>query len=456
MSDYQVHPSSYKDPAGFVFRNNTTYYRQVNESYASNYQLLMESGLYDMLTRNEWLISHIEVNENITGDTNCYKTILPQQIPFISYPYEWSFDMLKDAALLTIKINKIAIQYGMILKDATAFNIQFLSGKPIFIDTLSFVKYDGITPWIAYRQFCESFLFPLYLSHYAGADMTRMLSIYPEGIPLLITARLLPFKSRFKLGVWLHVFLQKRIFQANIDSPLKRTGFSKGQLVILLDGLAIAGKNLKKIPDSIWSNYYSETILGNQYLEEKEKIFHEFVDMISFRSVIDLGANNGHFSKIVMKKADWVVSTDMDSHCINSLYKFNKENAGLNILPLLVDLSNPSPGIGFGNLERASFIERAKSDLLLALALIHHLSISKNIPFMRIAELFQAMSRILIIEFVPKEDIKVKELLKHKNDIYDNYSELSFEKSFTEYFNIMEKRLIPGTGRKLYLMSRKP
>ncbi|MEO8582905.1 MAG: hypothetical protein ABI415_03855 [Flavitalea sp.] len=453
-SDYLVHPSSYRDPAGFVFQYQSKYYRQVNKSYSDNYDLLISSGLYKILTEKKSLIAHSEVNEHFPGSNLHYKTLLPQQVPFISYPYEWSFDMLKDAALLTLEINNIAIAHGMILKDATGFNIQFINGKPVFIDTLSFEKYDDSRPWIAYRQFCESFLFPLYLSHYCYSKAQKLLSIYPDGIPLLVTAKLLPYKSRFNLDVWMHVYLQKKAYTSSVQGDERKVVFSKHKMKLLLDSLMNSCKRLKSNEEGVWNNYYEERILSKEYLEQKEKIFNEFLYSLSFKTVIDLGSNEGHFSLIAAKKTAIVISTDSDAGAVNNLYKTIKQT-GTSVLPLVVDICNPTPAVGFNNEERNSFVQRAKADLVLALALVHHLSISKNITFAMLAEFLQNMGHALIIEFVPKEDEKVKVLLKNKTDIFDWYTELNFEEQFARYFAIEQKQVIPGTARILYRMSRK-
>src|SRR5882672_8110710 len=178
MADYFHHPASFKDPSGFMFQRNGKFYRQVNQSYAPDYDLLMSSGLYQKLIGKNLLIPHEETPENFTASADWYKTLLPQQLSFISYVYEWSFDQLKDAALLTLAIMKTAIGHGMILKDASPFNVQFQEGRAIFIDSLSFEKYDESKPWIAYRQVCEGFLFPLLIGHYLKTDVQKLLTIY--------------------------------------------------------------------------------------------------------------------------------------------------------------------------------------------------------------------------------------------------------------------------------------
>ncbi|MEP7253238.1 MAG: hypothetical protein ABI683_12685, partial [Ginsengibacter sp.] len=211
MSNIIHHPASFKDPSGFVFQQNNIFYRQVNKCYKDDYDLLMNSGLYGKLVSKGYLLPHEEINQNFSGSGDWYKTILPRQLGFISYAYEWCFGQLKSAALLTLAIQKIALGFGMIVKDATSYNVQFIDGKPVFIDTLSFEKYDPSQPWMAYRQFCECFLFPLLLQKYIKLDIQKLMLSYPDGIPATVTRELLPWKSVFNLGVGLHVSLPSRI-----------------------------------------------------------------------------------------------------------------------------------------------------------------------------------------------------------------------------------------------------
>jgi ribosomal protein L11 methylase PrmA len=455
MTDVNIIPASYKDPAGFVFTYNQQIYRQVNKVYEDQYNLFLQSGLYKELTERKFLLRHQEVENINSSDENCYKTLFPEQLEFISYPYEWSFDMLKDAALLTLDVNIIAIKHGMILKDATPFNVQFQKTNPLFIDTLSFEKYDETKPWVAYRQFCECLLFPLYLSHFTKTDAQKWLMNYPDGITVEMTASLLPIKSWFKLGTWLHVYLHQKISRKQNNNPSSKLSFSKQKLVYLLDGLYSTIKNLSFDISSTWSNYYSETILSSEYLIAKEKIFLRYLEEVTERTAIDLGSNDGYFSQLAAVKLDNVIAIDFDSNCINQLYRLIKKNKTGNILPLVIDITNPSPGIGLANEERISFLDRTKPSLVLALAIVHHLSISKNIPLSRIASFFSKISTTLIIEFVPKEDPKVQDLLKTKVDIFLNYTESFFEQCFYEYFNLLKKETITGTKRILYLMQKK-
>lgn len=451
-----INPASFRDPSGFVFEVDGKLYRQINKVYSPHYLKLIDSGLYKALVEEKKLISHTELSENILNDPFAALTIQPSHIPFISYPYEWSFDQLKEAAILTLDVLKKAIDFGMTLKDASPYNIQFLEGKPVFIDTLSFEIYDESKPWIAYRQFCENFLFPLYLEHYRGEGFIKLLSVYFQGIPADFTAKLLPWKSKWNLGVRLHVLLQKKVQQQH-KNQTRAIKFSRQKMLNLvnhLDGIIRGLKDGYK-KTTTWNNYYQETILGQDYLENKKKVFLEYLDKLAFTTVADLGANDGYFSKLASNKAKWVIAADIDSSCINTLYAHLKSGTQKNIFPLIIDLTNPSAAVGFGNKERKSFTERIKVDLVLALALIHHLCIANNIPLSLLVDFFAGFSPELIIEFVPKEDEKVQQLLSNREDIFDQYDQENFEKIFSTRFQIRQQTKIAGTTRILYWMTRK-
>jgi Ribosomal RNA adenine dimethylase. len=457
MVNYTRHPSSFKDPAGFVFESGGKVYRQVNQYYASQYQQLMSSGLYDALVKKGQLIPHQQLHQNLTQSPEWYSTLLPEPVEYISYPYEWCFEQLRDAALLTLNIVRTAIQHGMILKDATPFNIQFYKGKPVFIDTLSFDLYNPKQPWIAYRQFCQSFLFPLYLEHYLKTDIQKILSSYIDGVPVDFIARLLPLKSRLSLGVWLHVYLQQTAAGSQKQGKAAETRFSRKKLLDLVSHLTniIQHFPAERIYNSTWSNYYEDSILSQEYLREKETIVRKFCAVTNAKSVLDLGANDGHFSKVFAAYNMQVVATDADSRCIARLYQEVKKNNITNILPLILDIANRSPAIGFNNRERAAFHERIQTNMVAALALIHHLVIGRNISLPALAEYFSQIAPELIIEFVPKEDEKVQQMLANRPDTFPDYTATTFEACFEQYFNIAGKQLISGTSRMLYHMKRK-
>ena len=292
MANYTRHPASFKDPSGFIFEANGKMHRQVNKVYRIEYDMLLESGLYKHLVKQELLIPHIEVAENLTQTDVWYKTLLPEQIETISYAYEWCFEELKDAAIVTLQILRTSLDYGMILKDATPFNIQFHKGKPVFIDTLSFEKYDPLQPWVAYRQFCQHFLFPLYLEYYLKADLQKTMTTYMDGIPVEITSKMLPLKSNLSLGVWLHVYTQNSL-RHSTKSNSEQIRFNKKKLLNLISHLETIIKKFVVRKSTTWSNYYEETILGKEYLSNKEKLFQEFCAGLTINTALDLGANEG-------------------------------------------------------------------------------------------------------------------------------------------------------------------
>ena len=442
--------SSFRDPDAFVFKDDEgVFYRQMNTSYQSDFELFISSGLYQLLSKSEKLISHVETNDVVFNQSTHYKTIKPEQLPFISYAYEWCFDQFKDAAMLTLDVLKDALDKGMILKDATHFNIQFLRGKPIFIDTSSFEKYEDGMPWIAYRQFCENFFGPLLLMKYVDPGMNKMLQIYPDGIPLHIVAKALPFKSKLNISSLLHVHFQSS-FKGTTKS-VKKYRIQKNRLYALIDNLYSAISKMKVDQhNSTWDDYYTDTILSKEYLTEKTNIVNQFINEIEIKLALDVGTNNGVFAQLLASKNIDVVAIDFDTACVNNLYNISKNNKVKNILPLCVDITSPTPSIGWNNDERSEFVHRNKFDLTMALALIHHLCISKNLPIDKVAQLFSSFSKTLIIEFVPKEDEKVQLLLNNREDIFSNYSQQEFETVFSNYFQLLKKVEIKGTGRVLY------
>lgn len=450
------HPSSYRDPSGFIFEKEGVIYRQVNTSFKECFDYLIASGLYKHLVEKGLLISHEQINENLTGNNDYYTTLRPEKISFISYPYEWSFDMLKDAALLTLQLVREGLNYGMILKDATPYNIQWHKGRLVFIDSLSFEKHEE-TPWVAYRQFCEGFLGPLLLMHYSKQSLHTLYLAWPNGIPLSIIKSLLPKRSRFSLYAYLHIHLHSNIASGKKAEKNNTTQkFSKPKLLNLITSLESLVKRLRLSEHvSNWSDYYREAEQRGDYLQKKKAIIADWVDQLpDIKTAIDLGANKGEFSKLLSSKNISTIATDFDPKCINDLYNSSKEKGECHILPLILNAAIPSPAIGLNNQERDSFISRSNADLVMALALIHHLVIGENIPFEKVAGLLSQLGQYLVIEFVPKEDEKTQQLLRTRKDIYVNYSEDTFLKKFSAFYSVLQTMEINGSGRILFLMMK--
>jgi 2-polyprenyl-3-methyl-5-hydroxy-6-metoxy-1,4-benzoquinol methylase len=456
MTSTKRHPASFRDPSGFVFEKDGIFYRQVNQSYAPHYTRLMQSGLYTALIKEKSLLAHTETDNVVDDNSRWFKTILPEQLTFISHPYEWCFSQWKDAALLTLSIAIKSIGHGLILKDATPFNIQFKENAPVWIDTLSFEIYDETKPWIAYRQFIECFIAPLLIARYLSADLQKLFMIYPEGIPLKILAKLLPAKSRLNLNALMHVILPSNI-SGNKKGVSKKIGsFSKQKLLHIINNLNSFVQSIKiRDESSVWNNYYEETVLSTDYVEEKMSILKRWIEPLPVKSVLDAGTNTGHYAEMTSAAGKFTVAVDGDTACIDHLYNHCKKNKRANLLPLVIDITTPSPSIGWENQERTSFLSRSKTDLVLALALIHHLAITRNVGFEQMASLFSSLAPWLIIEFVPKSDPKINLLLQNRPDIFDDYNETNFIHAFAGRFSIVNKQTLTNSGRVLFLMQRK-
>jgi ribosomal protein L11 methylase PrmA len=374
----------------------------------------------------------------------------------ITYPYEWCFVQLQQAAIRTLDIMRTALDHGMILKDASAYNIQFRNGQPVLIDTLSFEEYDSTLPWKAYRAFCEHFLYPLLLEHYHGIGCISWLRNYIDGIPADVTASLLPWKSRWNLGVQLHVHLQRKVSEKN-RSKEQRGSFNRKKMDLLLEDLRRNILSLKAgyPAQTAWSNYYTSTILSDQYLQDKEHCINQWLKPYKKIRVIDAGANDGHFSILAARMGHEVIAIDNDPVCIQHLIERIAQEKIHGLQTIVTDLSNPSPGLGFAHRERSDLTTRCSGDVLLALALIHHLVIGKLIPLDRLAPYFAELAPVLILEFVPKDDEKVRAMLKSRDDVFTEYDPAHLERIFSAHYSILQKEVIGNSGRILYRMERK-
>jgi hypothetical protein len=449
-------PGSFRDPSGFLFVSEGTLYRQINSCYREHFELLVSSGLHQELVDAGMLVPHEKTDFSLAQSPEAYAIIRPRLLPFISYPYEWCFSQLRDAAHLTLQIQKKAFAKGMVLKDCSAYNVQFDRGKPIFIDTLSFEKYREGEPWVAYRQFCQHFLAPLALMALRDVRMNQLMRVHIDGVPLDLASRLLPWTSKLDFGLLSHIHLhaasQARYGGSGIAKSIHR--MSRIGFQGIIDNLESAVRKLTlRLPKTEWGSYYSETNYSPQAREEKERLVSDWVKEVRPDMVWDLGANTGVFSRLAAAHAKRVISFDVDPVAVELNYRETGKETGSPVLPLLLDMTNPSPGIGWAHRERQSFADRGPADCILALAMVHHLAISNNVPLDRIAALLSSLGRALIIEWVPKNDSQVQRLLASRDDIFNGYTQTDFEKSFGEYFSIQRKETVGDSVRVLYLMT---
>jgi hypothetical protein len=460
MSNNLHQKASFRDPAGYLFTRDGVLYRQVNQGYEKEYRHLIDSGLYDDLVEERLLIPHQEVEIEPDNLALVYKTIQPERVQMISYPYEWCFSQLKDAALLTLTLAKKAVKFGLSLKDASAYNIAFHKGKPILIDTLSFELYNEGQPWVAYRQFCQHFFVPLALMALRDVRLNQLMRVALDGIPLDMAVKLLPFSSRFNIGVLTHIYLHARAQQRYAGrgggTASLGGGFSRLAFFGLLDSLETAVKGLKWQPQGTeWGDYYGGTNYSQSAFDAKEQAVRGFLDIANPQVVWDLGANTGIFTRLASQRGALALAFDKDPAAVEKCYHWCKVEDDSNLLPLVLDLTNPSPAIGWANNERANLVERGPADLVMALALVHHLAISNNLPLDRVADYFTKLGRWLIVEFIPKEDSQVQRLLASRKDIFPHYSKEGFEEAFGFYYVQREVHPILESQRVVYLMEKK-
>jgi len=449
--------SSFRDPSGYVFIEDNKVKRVINPIYFEQYKSLTDSGFYKTLLDKKYLIPHQEVSK-----TESEINIEASEIPFITYPYEWSFLQYKHAALLTLKIQKLCLENNFILKDASAFNITFHEGKPIFIDTLSFDFYKENNPWLAYKQFIMHFLGPLVLTKYFGQDHLKTLSQNLEGISLQKLSQLLPFKSYLSPTILTNIhLLAKYDKKYESDKKTVNNNLSKASQVKLLDGLYNFISSLSVNEKTEWDHYYNQINYDNVAYQFKKEVVKNWFLTIKGKSLIDIGGNDGTFSRELNDLAKLIIVADVDPNAVEQNYKQVLKNKEKMILPIVADILNPSANYGFNNEERFSFIDRVEDlhlDGCLALAVIHHITLSGNIPFSLSAKFFSKMAPNLLIEFPKRSDSWVQFLLDSKREFknhFDFYNEENFEKEYSVYFEIINKQKIASSERILYSLKRR-
>ena len=352
----------------------------------------------------------------------------------------------------------IALDYGMSLKDANCFNIQFLNNKPLLIDTSSFEEYQEGSAWVAYRQFCENFVAPLALMAYTDINLNSLFLGNINGIPLNLASKLLPFKTKFNFNLFTHIHLHSKMQAQYSDNSKKivNTNISKQQLKNILSNLkdTIEGIKLPKV-ETEWGDYYNFTNYSDSSFNEKKNIIEEFKREIQPKQIWDFGCNEGVFSRLFTDNGNKVIAFDIDKIAIEKNYLKAKQDKETNIFPLVFDISNPSPALGFSNQERKTIQDRAKNvDMILALALIHHLRFTCNLPFYKVAEYFSSIAKYLVIEFVDKKDSQVEKMLLNRKDVFEDYTQETFEQEFSKQYRILQKKHIADTERTLYLFER--
>jgi ribosomal protein L11 methylase PrmA len=452
---------SFRDPSGFVFWRDGQPYRQIEQRFQAEWDAFQASPLMARLVAEERLIAFEPVGLEFAQTSSAHAVIRPEPIEFISYPYEWTFGQLRDAALLTLDTQLQALADGWTLRDASAYNVQFQAGRPILIDSLSFEPLETGAPWVAYRQFCEHFLAPLALVARRDVRLAALLRADPDGIPLDLASRLLPWRTRLNFGLLSHVHLHARAQRRHAAGDdggraVRSVRITRSRLEALIANLRGTVAGLNWTPEGTeWADYAEHTSYGDAATADKARLVDAFVRDVPGPRAWDLGANTGRYSRIAAEAGKRVLAFDIDPAAAEQNYRQLRRENRTDILPLILDVANPSPGLGWAGRERRSLLERANADVILALALVHHLAISRNVPLPMIMGLFADLAPWAIVEFVPKEDPMVRHLLASRRDVFDDYGLDGFRAAAVERFDIAAESPIAESLRVLFLLRRR-
>ncbi|MBU0744390.1 MAG: hypothetical protein KKE11_03375 [Gammaproteobacteria bacterium] len=442
---------SFRDPTGSVFFVDESVYRSISEKSLSVIAKLIQTDFFKRYMADGLIIpTDLVVNEfNIPGSY----VLQHEKIPFFSYPYEWSFYMLKDSALLTLDILKKCLENGYILKDGSAWNVTYHCGKMVFFDVLSIDTYEEGQTWDGYQQFCNEFLYPLFIKAYKDMDFQQIFKGSLSGIGPVFTRKFFKMRDIFKPGVFKHVFLNailassKKVASSTVKNRFK---LPKVALLSIVDSLIKIVKPLEcHNKQSIWIDYACNNTYANSDESEKMNFIKDFSDACSLRSkIVDLGCNTGGYSLFAGKSHN-VISCDIDSSCIDALYKHVSANTSLAITPLVLNLMNPSSSSGWDLQERKSILERLQVNSFFSLALIHHICIANNVPLERFIQFLRKIAPKGVLEWVDKKDPMVQFLLRNRSDIFPDYTWENFENIVNKYFVIKKIQSINNDLRKL-------
>jgi hypothetical protein len=455
-----LEPGSYRDRNGVVFYRNGRVFRGISAKALANWERLSTASFFRELTALGSIVATSrtsrELEAQLGGD---WAAVLEHaRIPFVSYPYEWTFGMLKDAALLHLDLLDAALAAGMILKDSSAYNIQWRGTQPVFIDIPSFEVLPQGEPWVGYRQFCELFLYPLMMQAYKGVEFRPWLRGRIDGIPAPALRPLLSMRDLARPGVLMHVVaqnaLQRRYSSSsrNVRNSLAKAGFDARLIARNVAGLKkIIGQMAATGAKTPWADYARMHSYDDAEFQAKLGFVREAAGYRHWRLVWDLGCNAGTFSRLAAEHADYVVAMDGDWMAVEDLYQGQEARADSHkILPLVVNLADPSPSQGWQGLERKSLPDRGRPDLTLCLALIHHIVIGANIPMRDFLGWLASLGTALVIEFVGRDDEMAETLLRSKDDRYADYSLEIFERELAQHYALQKKRSLKDGKRWIY------
>lgn len=461
IKEFMMESGSFRDRKARVLYHNNQVFRCLTKQAIIDFRALIETEFFKEAILKNQIIGTFEVDfETVPSDLtdkNFTALLIHNRIPFISYSYEWTFSMLKDAAILHLELLLQALNDNFIIKDSSSFNIQWIGASPTFIDITSLERYREGDVWAGYLQFCQMFLYPLMLGAYKGLPFQSILRGDIEGVSVEQINSLMSACDLFRPGILRHVYLQSKLQNRfnvnshNLRQELKDLGFHRELILTNVKSLLkLVTSFEQKKRKSIWRDY----AICNSYQSSDMQLKVEFVSSTIKKKkndlIWDFGANTGTFSKIAAESGAYVLAMDSDRDVVEFLYHELKASKINNILPLVINLANPSSSLGWRGLERKALCDRGKPDLILALALIHHAVFSSNIPLAELISWFASFASDLIIEFVSKEDEMVKTLLANKEDNYDDYEIACFESYLRKHYKIYSKQELNSGTRTLY------
>jgi len=467
LSRTRIHPDSgsFRDWDGRVFRADGRVLRALTSTGLADWAALSASDFFRRYTESGALVQTWPADEGAVEEvrradpTSEWAGVLShERLPFVSYPYEWPFSMLKAAALLQLDLTSAALAEDLMLKDATPYNVQWRGSQPVFIDVGSIERAREGEPWAAYRQFCALYLFPLLLEAHRGVPFQPWLRGSVDGISPLDFRALFRRTDSLRAGMLRHVFLHAQLERryaargGEVRQELQAAGFDRRILQANLAGLTELVSRLRsRVAESAWEDYERTCTYSDEDTSAKEEFVRSVV-LRRRRSLIwDLGCNDGRYSRIAAQGANFIVAIDSDRAVVDALYRELHKVGERVILPLVVDLADPSPSIGWRNRERLTLSDRGLPDLALCLALVHHLSITRNVPLRELVDWLRGLDCELVIEFPSREDPMVQRLLGAKRDnAHPDYDRGTFEDLLGASFEIVESLELPSGTRTLY------
>jgi ribosomal protein L11 methylase PrmA len=463
MDEMGADAGSYRDPSGRVFVLGDRVLRSVMPRAAADFEFVRSTGVLERLIAEGSAIAEQQVEPSglPRGLDDARYVLQHPKLPFVSYPYEWCFTALKRAALLHLDIQIRCLEQDVTLSDASAYNIQFLGPKPIFIDSLSFRRYHEGEFWLGHKQFCEQFLNPLLLRALLGVPHNAWYRGGLEGIPTAELSRLLPLRRKLSWNVLANVVMPasfQRTATEGADTDIPKTSrLPRATMQSMLERLRkwISALEPADRGKTVWGDYAGHTSYVADETERKRALIAEFAASVRPPMIWDIGCNTGDYAKSALESgAAYAVGFDFDQRALDAAFA-RAESEGLNFLPLFLDLANPTPSQGWAERERRGLIDRASADAILGLALVHHLAIGRNIPLEEVVAWLVGLAPNGIIEFVPKADPMVQRLLRLREDIFDDYTEEVFVKHLRARAEIVRVVEVSATGRRLFWFARR-